>query len=281
VRPPFFFVLLYNVLIFWVNSMMDFLLYLALGACSGLLAGLFGIGGGLIIVPVLIFSFTLQGFSGEVLTHLAVGTSLGAIFFTSINSVLAHHKKGAVEWSRVIWLGAGILFGSSLGGVTASYIPGANLQQIIGVFSLLMSVQMALNWRPKGQGKGLTKPVMSVAGVVIGWVSAIFGIGGGSLMVPFLSWKGVDIKKAVATSAACGLPIALSGTLSFMVIGWDNALLPSKSIGFVYVPALVGIVLMSMFSARFGAQLAHQLNPLMLRRLFALLLFVVGVNFLF
>ncbi|MCW4628947.1 sulfite exporter TauE/SafE family protein [Marinomonas sp. KJ51-3] len=259
---------------------MDFLLYLVLGACSGLLAGLFGIGGGLIIVPVLVFSFTLQGISAEVLTHLAVGTSLSAIFFTSINSVIAHHKKGAVAWQMVIWLGAGILFGSALGGVTASYIPGENLQQIIGVFCLLMSLQMAANWRPKDQGSGLTKSVMSMAGVVIGWVSAIFGIGGGSVMVPFLSWKGVDIKKAVATSAACGLPIAFSGAISFVVIGWNHLELPPNSIGFVYLPALVGIALMSMFSARVGAQLAHHLNPIMLRRLFALLLFVVGVNFL-
>jgi uncharacterized membrane protein YfcA len=143
-----------------------------------------------------------------------------------------------------------------------------------------MSLQMITNWRPKGEASELIKSTMSIAGVVIGWASAIFGIGGGSLMVPFLTWKGVDIKKAVATSAACGLPIALSGAISFIAVGWGNSDLPSSSVGFVYLPALVGIALTSMLSARLGAQLAHCLNPSMLKRLFALLLFVVGVNFL-
>ncbi|NVK28212.1 MAG: sulfite exporter TauE/SafE family protein [Flavobacteriia bacterium] len=259
---------------------MDFLMYLLLGACSGVLAGLFGIGGGLIIVPVLIFSFTAQGVDGEVLTHLAVGTSLAAIFFTSINSVLAHNKKQAVLWSMVIWLGVGILFGSAFGGISAAYIPGDNLQKIIGVFALVMSLQMASGWRPSSQSNNLSRPVMMFSGGIIGWASAIFGIGGGSLMVPFLTWKGVEMKKAVATSAACGLPIALSGALSFISMGWKQDNLPEYSIGFVYLPALVGIALTSFFFARLGAKLAHQLNPVLLKRLFALLLALVGINFL-
>ncbi|KZN12324.1 sulfite exporter TauE/SafE family protein [Marinomonas sp. TW1] len=259
---------------------MDFLMYLLLGACSGVLAGLFGIGGGLVIVPVLVFSFTAQGVAHDVLTHLAVGTSLAAILFTSINSVLAHHKQQAVLWPKVTWLGTGILFGSAFGGVTAAYIPGDYLQKIIGVFAVLMSLQMFSGWRPAGQASSLSKPVMTISGGVIGWASAIFGIGGGSLMVPFLTWKGVDIKKAVATSAACGLPIAFSGALSFMYMGWQKATLPQYSMGFVYLPALFGIALTSFFFARLGAKLAHQLPPVMLKRLFALLLALVGANFL-
>ncbi len=259
---------------------MDFVMYLVLGAASGVLAGLFGIGGGLIIVPVLVFSFTAQGVSPEVLTHLAVGTSLSAILFTSINSVLAHHKKGAVLWALVVWLGLGIIVGSALGGVTASKIPGENLQQVIGVFAVLMALQMWFGWKPKGEPKALTKPVLSFAGMIIGWASAIFGIGGGSLMVPYLTWKGIDMKQAVATSAACGLPIALSGALSFIVVGMGHENLPDYSIGFVYLPALVGIALTSMFSARLGAKLAHSLDSALLKKLFAVLLMGVGINFL-
>lgn len=259
---------------------MYFLMYLLLGVCSGVLAGLFGIGGGLIIVPVLVFSFTAQGISSEVLTHLAVGTSLSVILFTSINSVLAHHKKGAVDWAIVRWLSLGIIVGSAMGSVTASKIPGAYLQQIIGVFAITMALQMWFGWKPKGAAMALKKSVLTVAGVVIGWASAIFGVGGGSLMVPFLTCKHVEMRKAVAISSACGLPIAFSGTCSFILIGSGITELPEYSLGYVYLPALMGIALTSMWSARIGAKLAHQLSPELLKKLFSALLLGVGVNFL-
>ena len=259
---------------------MTFLLYMLLGAGAGTLAGLFGVGGGLIIVPVLIFSFTLQGMSVEVMTHLAVGTSLATIVFTSINSVLAHHKRGAVRWPIVMWLSGGIILGSFLGGITAAFIPGRELQVIIGVFALLMSAQMATGWRPKGAASTLGHTLLSIAGVIIGWASAIFGIGGGSLTVPFLTWRGVEMKQAVASAAAVGLPLAISGTLSFMWMGWQHDALPDWSVGYVYLPALIGIASTSMIFARVGAALAHKLDPVMLKRLFAVLLLCVGLNFL-
>jgi len=259
---------------------MEFVLYLFLGALAGLTAGLFGVGGGMVIVPVLVFSFTLQGFAPEVLTHLAVGTSLATIVFTSINSVLAHHRKGAVRWPLVHWMTLGIIIGAVLGSLTAHTIQGPVLQKIIGVFAILMAIQMGFELMPKARGDVPGKPVLSLAGVVIGWASAIFGIGGGSLTVPFLSWRSVPIQQAVATSAACGLPIAIAGTLSFMVVGWHNEQLPPWSFGFVYLPAIVGIAVTSMYFARRGANLAHRLSPKVLRRLFALLLLSVGINFL-
>ena len=259
---------------------MEFVLYLGLGALAGVLAGLFGVGGGLVIVPVLVFSFTLHGFSPEILTHLAIGTSLATIVFTSINSILAHHRKGAVRWPMVLWITLGIVVGAALGSLTAEAISGPMLQKIIGVFAILMAIQMAFDLLPKPSGKVPGKPGLSVAGVVIGWASAIFGIGGGSLTVPFLCWRSVPMKQAVATSAACGLPIAIAGALSFMVVGWQNAQLPEWSLGFVYLPAMVGIAATSMFFARLGANLAHRLSPRLLRRLFALLLVTVGINFL-
>jgi uncharacterized membrane protein YfcA len=259
---------------------MEFLLYLALGACAGVLAGLFGVGGGIIIVPVLVFSFTLQGFDASVLTHLAVGTSLATIVFTSIQSVRAHHRVGAVQWHMFTWMTVGILIGAGFGALTASYIAGPYLQKIIGVFAILVAIQMFLDLKPKASGEAPGKPQLTLAGVVIGWASAIFGIGGGSLTVPFLTWRNLTMQQAVATSSACGFPIAVASAISFMILGWHDPLLPTHSLGFVYLPALLGIALTSMFFARFGARLAHKLSPRMLKRLFALLLVVVGTSFL-
>lgn len=259
---------------------MEFVLYLVLGACAGVLAGLFGVGGGLIIVPVLVYSFSAHGFSPDVLTQMAVGTSLATIVFTSINSILEHHRRGAVLWPVFVWMTVGILVGSALGAVTASKIQGPVLQKIIGVFAILVSIQMALGLQPKGAGGVPGRTGLGVAGGLVGWASAIFGIGGGSLTVPFLSWRGVPMQQAVATSSACGLPIAIAGAISFMVVGWHNARLPEMSVGFVYLPALVGIAVTSMFFARIGARLAHRLPAKVLKRLFALLLFSVGLSFL-
>ncbi|WP_447588247.1 sulfite exporter TauE/SafE family protein [Aquipseudomonas campi] len=259
---------------------MEFLLYMVLGACAGILAGLFGVGGGLIIVPVLVFSFTAQGFDTSVLTHMAVGTSLATIIFTSINSVREHHRKGAVRWPIFAWLALGILLGAALGSLTASTIQGPYLQKIIGVFAIIIAIQMALDLKPKASRDVPGKVGLTAAGGVIGWASAIFGIGGGSLTVPFLTWRSVPMQQAVATSSACGLPIALASALSFMIIGWGKPNLPEWSLGFVYLPAMVGIALTSMFFARFGARLAHRLSPRLLKRLFALLLLCVGTSFL-
>ena len=263
-----------------LGGVMEFLLYLVLGGFAGVLAGLFGVGGGIIIVPVLVFSFTLQGFNPEVMTDLAVGTSLATIIFTSINSIREHHRKGAVRWPLFVWMALGILIGAGIGALTAEAIAGPHLQKIIGVFALVIAVQMALELKPKASRTVPGKVGLTLAGTVIGWASAIFGVGGGSLTVPFLSWRSVPMQQAVATSAACGLPIALVGALSFMIIGWHNPDLPAHSLGFVYLPALLGIALTSMFFARFGARLAHTLSPRLLKRLFAALLFCVGVSFL-
>ncbi len=259
---------------------MEFVLYLLLGAAAGVLAGLFGVGGGLIIVPVLVFSFSTQGFAPEILTHLAVGTSLATIAFTSINSIREHHRRGAVQWSLFRWLTPGILAGVAVGGATAALINGPVLQKIIGVFAICIAIQLALNLTPKAARPAPKQLELIAAGGVIGWASAIFGIGGGSLTVPFLAWRSVAMQKAVATSAACGFPIAVAGALVFMVTGWQHEKLPELSLGYIYLPALMGIALTSVFFARFGAKLAHRLSPLLLKRLFALLLTVVGLSFL-
>lgn len=260
---------------------MEFLLYLVVGAASGVLAGLFGVGGGLVLVPVLVYSLAAQGVSPEVLTHVAVGTSLATIVFTSINSVLAHQKHGAILWNLVKPISLGVLGGAALGAMTASMIQGPMLQKIIGVFALCMAAQMGFNLSPKTRKPPPAAPGLVVAGGVIGWASAIFGIAGGSLTVPFLAWRSIDMKKAVATSAACGVPIALAAAVGYVVTGWGMQDLPKWSTGFVYWPAVAGLAATSMLFARVGAKLAHRLDPVLLKRLFALMLVAVGCSFLF
>lgn len=263
--------------------MLTFLLYLVLGVFSGVLAGLFGIGGGLIVVPVLVYSFTAQGLDPNVLTHMAVGTSLATIVFTSINSIAGHQKRGAINWYVVRWMTVGLLFGSVLGGKMAAWLPGADLQVIIGVFAICMSVQLFFGLGTKHAADALftlpTKLWLSISGAVVGCASSIFGIGGGSLTVPLLSWKRMPMKNAVGTSAACGMPIAIFGALSFLYFGWSAPDRPAHSVGYIYLPALIGIAATSMFSAGLGVKLAHKLSPVLLKRLFAVLLLCVGLNF--
>jgi uncharacterized membrane protein YfcA len=255
-------------------------LYLVLGALAGVVAGLFGIGGGLLIVPVLIFSFELQGIPDAVLTHMAVATSLATIVITSISSVRAHHRRNAVRWELFRPLGVGILLGAMLGVTTAVQLPGTVLQMTIGVFVLLVALQMALNLKPSAGDARPSAPELGAAGVGIGWASALFGIGGGALTVPYLNWRRVEMKQAVATSAACGLPIALMGAATNIALGWGASELPPWSLGYVYLPAFAGIVLASSLTAPVGARLAHSLPQAKLKKVFALFLLAVSLRFI-
>jgi len=259
---------------------MTFLIYPLLGIFAGLLSGLLGVGGGIVVVPVLILTFKSLEFPPEVLTHLAVGTSLATIIFTSVSSVRNHHRNAAVLWPLVLWLGLGMLVGALLGAVVADALKGRVLEFLFGVFAEVIAVQMAFGLKPKA-GRSLPgKLMLSVSGVVIGTISAVFGIGGGSLTVPLLSWCNVRIQQAVGTSAACGWPIALSGTLGFVLTGWDEPV-PPGSLGYVYLPALLGIALTSIIFAKWGAEYAHRLPDAKLKKIFAAVLAVVGLKLLY
>lgn len=257
------------------------LIYLAVGALAGLSAGLFGVGGGLVIVPALIYCFALQGVSGVVAVQLAVATSLASIVFTSISSVSAHHRLGNVDWATWRLLAPGIALGVLGGVAVAAAMPGESLKLVFGIFALLIALQMGLGLRPSpgrqlpGRGKTLA------AGGVVGFLSALFGIGGGSLTVPFLSWCNVSMQRAVATSAACGLPIAIVGASTNMVAGYGHPALPAWSTGFVYWPALLAIILCSTPCAKLGASLAQRLPAQRLKQCFALFLFMVGSHFIY
>lgn len=260
--------------------MLSLALYLGIGAFAGLLAGLFGVGGGLVIVPVLAFAFAANGIHPDILMHLAVGTSLGTIIFTSISSVRAHHQRGAVLWREVGRLAPGIVVGAWLGSLVADWMPSDSLRVVFGVFELLVATQMAFGLKPSPHRALPGALGMSVAGTVIGTISAVVGIGGGTMTVPFLTWCNVTVQKAVATSAACGLPIAIAGMIGFVVAGWGNVLLPSAATGYLYWPALVGVVAASVLTAPLGARLAHALPGAVLKRIFALFLATLGVAML-
>ena len=259
---------------------MTFLVYLLVGSVAGLLAGLFGIGGGLVIVPVLIITFGLLGIDESVLTHMALATSLTTIIFTSLSSVREHHKHGAVDWVLVRWIGSGIVIGTALGVFLLADVAGNVLQMAIGIFALLMSAKMAFDISPAANRQVPKIPGLIASGSIIGFGSAWFGIGGGSFTVPFLTWVNVPMKRAVATAAACGLPIAITGAVGNVYTGWGHAELPGWTTGFVYWPAVLGIALASVPCAKVGAKLAHKLDAKLLKRGFALLLLIVGLKFL-
>ena len=252
--------------------------YLALGASAGLLAGLFGVGGGLIIVPVLAWVFAAHGMDAAVIMHLAIGTSLASIWLTSLMSIRAHHRRGAVNWPLVRKLAIGIVIGALAGALIADQLPTTSLKRIFGVFELFVAGQMLLVSRFEAHFNLPGRPGLTLAGAVIGVVSAIIGIGGGTLTVPFLVWCRVPMLQAVATSAACGLPIAIAGAFGFILTGWNVAQLPEWSTGYLYWPAWLGIVLASSLTAGLGAHLAHKLPAARLRQLFALLLMGIGVK---
>ena len=254
--------------------------YLALGASAGLLAGLFGVGGGLIIVPVLAWMFTAQGMDAGVIMHLAIGTSLASIWLTSLMSIRAHNKRGAVSWPLVRKLALGIVIGALAGALIADHLPTDVLKRIFGVFELFVAAQMLLVSRYEAHFNLPGSIGLTIAGAVIGIVSAIIGIGGGTLTVPFLVWCRTPMIQAVATSAACGLPIAVAGAFGFILTGWQVPHLPEWSSGYLYWPAWLGIVIASSLTAGLGARLAHKLPAARLRQLFALLLMGMGVKML-
>ncbi len=251
--------------------------YAALGIFAGVIAGLLGVGGGLIIVPILVALYTLQGFALEFSMPLAVGTSLASIVFTSLSSMSAHHRRGAVDWHIMAQLSAGILLGAWLGGVLAQWLGGVLLALLFGVFELAVAVQMGFGRPPAAHRGAPGRWRNALAGVLIGALSALLGIGGGTLTVPYLVWHNVSVRQAVGTSAACGLPIALVGACGFALVGWKVAGLPPGSSGFVYWPAVAAISVTSVASAPLGAWLAHRLDPASLKRLFALFIGLLGV----
>jgi uncharacterized membrane protein YfcA len=249
---------------------------LAMGCFGGFAAGLLGIGGGMILVPFITMIFAAKHFAPSLIVHMAIATSLATILFTSMSSVRAHHKHGAVLWPLVWLLAPGILVGSWIGPWIGKQMNSSMLSLCFGLFVAGSATQMLLNRKPAGGRELPTRLGLFAAGGVIGVMAGLFGAGGGFVSIPFMTWCNVRIHNAVATSAALGFPIALAGTVSNIYFGWGEPGLPQYSLGFVYLPALAVIAAASVTMAPLGARTAHRWPVQKLRKTFALILYVLA-----
>lgn len=252
------------------------LAFLATGVAAGLMSGLLGVGGGLVIVPALAWLLPRLGVPAEYAMHMAVGTSLASIVFTNASSTLAHHQRRAVRWRVVMRLSGGIVAGALIGAYIADALPADWLEAVFAGFALLMGLRLLIGGKPAPHREVPGGGILAVVGVPIGVISALVGIGGGSLTAPYLMWCNLRAQQAVACAAACGLPLAFAGAVGFIFTGWHEAGLPQATLGYVYLPALAGIVLASVFTAPLGARLAHALPTDTLRQVFGLMLLILG-----
>lgn len=257
-----------------------FLTSLLIGSLAGISAGLFGIGGGILIVPFLTWLFELMQFNPHHILLLAIATSLATALPTSLSSLRTHHKLNNIVWSRAFRLMPALLLAAMSGAVLAEHISAGLLRRFFIAYLLYTCVNLALPSKPNAQNPKPRLYLDYPMGFLIGTISAILGIGGGTMTVPYLVGSGLQIKNAVATSSACALPIAFSAAASYIVLGWHAQDLPEGSLGYIYLPAFIGISATSIFTAPIGARLAHRLPAQQLKRCFALLLLLMAFKML-
>jgi uncharacterized membrane protein YfcA len=254
---------------------------LALGVVAGFLAGLLGIGGGMMMVPVLTWQFTQRGVGSGLAVKMAIATSMSTIVFTSLSSVRAHHRLGTVRWPIVRAMAPGIMLGGVAGGAGMfAALKGQGLALLFAVFISYSALQMLLDRKPR-PGRELPPAWgQALVGAGIGFASALLGAGGAFMAVPFMTWCNVPPRSAVGTSAAIGFPIALASTLGYAVSGWHMPSALPGAIGYLYCPALALVALASVTLAPWGARTAQRINVKALKRLFAVLLFGLAANML-
>jgi hypothetical protein len=250
-----------------------------IGLLAGYLAGFLGVGGGFVVVPALTFLFLRDPTTAPWAIHMAVATSLASMLVTSLSSLLAHHRKRAIHWPLVRSMAVGLMAGAILGAAIADFLPGEFLIRIFGLLAILAGLQLILGRHHDGEKPLPGQPAASAAGGFIGCISALIGIGGGAITVPWLLWHGVNPQRAVATSAACGYPIAIAGSLSFVVLGLGGGL-PDATLGYVHLGAFAGIALLGALAAPLGAATVHRLPPGAVRRVFGLFLSFTGTYML-
>ena len=261
--------------------MIEYSIFILLGVFSGLIAGLLGIGGGLVVVPVLLLLFPAIGLGDNPnLVHIAIGTSLATILFSSIASIYTHHRNKGVLWDVFIRIAPGVVIGSILGSTIAHLLPGDILKRVFGVLEILIALQMAFGKTPTPTRKLPSTVPLTGVGVGVGTLGTIMGMGGGALTTPFFLWCNVAARNAMATSAAIGMPNALVGAAGYVLTGWHAPDLPPWSLGYIYLPALIGIVVPSLFFAPIGATLTHRLPAKTLKRIFSIVLVILGINML-
>lgn len=256
------------------------LAYPVLGVFAGFVAGLFGVGGGLTIVPLLFMLYTAQAFPVEHSMHLALGTSMATIVLTSVSSMRAHHGHGAVRWDIVKSFAPGLVVGTLGGSFFATWIPTRPLAMVFTAIVYYASLQMILDFKPKPHRQIPGPAGMVAAGGIIGVISSLVAAGGGFLSIPFMVFCNVVIHQAVGTSAALGFPIAVAGTVGYIVSGLKAGNLPEFSFGYIYMPAFIGVVAISMLIAPVGARLAHKLPVKQLKRGFGVFLALLASKML-
>lgn len=252
---------------------------MAIGAFAGVIAGLLGVGGGIILVPSFFYAFTMLGYGGPQLMQMCLATSLATIIVTSIRSVLAHNRKGAVDWQILKTWAPGIVIGAVLGVLTAAQLRSAALQAIFGGLAATVGVYMLVSRAEWRLGQEMPKgPLRAVLAPVVGFLSVLMGIGGGSFGVPLMSLHGVPIHRAVATAAGFGVIIAVPSVIGFLFVSVEPS--PPLSIGAVNLVAFALIIAMTLVTAPLGARLAHAMNPKPLKRVFGVFLVLVALNML-
>lgn len=250
---------------------------LALGAVSGLLAGLLGVGGGLVLVPVLTWMLGARGIPGDALVQTAIGTAFGVILFTSLSSLRAHQKTGNIRWPVVLSFTPGILAGTLAGSRIAHWVPTRELGLFFSAFIVFSALQMLLDRKPKPTRELPGQLGLAGVGVIIGILSALVGAGGGFIAVPFMAWCNVNLKSAVSTSAAMGFPIAVFSISGYVWNGWSVAGMPTGSLGYLYLPAIACLASMSVLTAPVGARLSQRLAVKTLKQIFACMLLLLAV----
>ena len=252
--------------------------FLLLGSVIGFVAGLLGVGGGGIMVPVLTTIFLHQGVPVDTVVHLALGTSLASIVFTSLSSLLAHHAKGGVIWPIVRQMAVGVLIGAFSATFIAASLSSLYLTIFFSLFMAYVSVQMFMDKKSSKDKPGAME--LFLGGTGIGAISALVSIGGASLTIPFLVNRQIDIKQAIGTSAAIGLPISVAGTLGYVINGWSHTSVDGLTFGFIYLPAVLLISIVGFISAPYGARLAHHLPVPILKKIFSIMLILLSIKML-
>lgn len=251
-----------------------------IGSIAGILSGLLGIGGGVIVIPLLVWLFKLQNIPSDLIMHLAAGTSLSVMIFTAASSLYGHIKHGIDIWPIYHRLAIGMVIGTVFGAVFGHFLPGRFLEILFAIFIFIIAIRMLIAIKTKST-RTLPGPLgMFSMALLIGSKSGLLGLGGGAITIPFLSYCNVPIRNIVAVSVSCSLTIAIIGTISFIITGQHAIDLPSWSLGYIYLPAFLGVVLTSPLCAQLGTYLSHKLPVTVLTRILGAVLLIMAIRML-
>jgi uncharacterized membrane protein YfcA len=258
--------------------MIYFLLYLLIGIIAGTLSGMLGIGGGLMVIPLLAWLLKLQGVSNVLIMHMAAGTSLSVMIFTTFSSLYGHTKRGVKVWNIYRRLILGIIFGTFLGAIFEHFLHSDILEIIFAIFIFIVAIRMLLALKTKASRTLPGHLGMFGMALVIGGKSGLLGLGGGTITIPFLTYCNVPVRNTIAVSAACGFTIAFIGTISYILTGQHATNLPAWSLGYIYLPAFLGIVLTAPLCAQLGAYFSHKIPKQVLTRILGGVLLILAIK---